>query len=61
MRVHVWKVRDELEQSDGSETTERPGLTLPRQALEISPLAVKNGQDKICEEQTVSIYLQEQL
>lgn len=57
----MWKVRDELEQSDGSETTERPGLTLPRQALEISPLAVKNGQDKICEEQTVSIYLQEQL
>lgn len=57
----MWKVRDEFERSDGSETTERSGLTLLRQALEISSFAVKNGQDRICEEQTVSISLQEQL
>lgn len=41
----MWKVRDESELSDGSETTESPRLTPPRQALEIPSLAEK--MDKI--------------
>lgn len=49
--------RDEFEQADGSETTESPRLTLPRQALEIPSLAVKKDQDRIYGEQRHSAFI----
>lgn len=59
----MWRVRDEFEQSGGSETTESSTWALPRQALEIPSLAVKNSRDRICGGQRQYLFctLQERL
>lgn len=57
IRVHVWRVRDEIEQSGGSEATESSRWALPRQVLEIPSLAVKNSQDRIYGDQIQSGFI----
>lgn len=53
----MWILRHEFEQPGGSETTESSRWALPRQALEIPSLGVKNSRDRIYGEQRQSVFI----